>query len=81
MSGVRNRAVRRIAVPPEQQLRTIRALYMIVYNDARSLQPLSVELFHTLGEVLEGVPPEELDLTLIDKEKLLDELEYDSDDD
>jgi hypothetical protein len=47
---------------------------MLVYNDERSLVPLATELFHTVGEILEGVPPEDLDLHLIDKKALLQEL-------
>lgn len=80
MPEMRKRTVRRITVPPKQILRRIRALYMITYNDPRPLQPLSVELFHTLGDILEGVPPEELDLHLIDRTALIDELDYDADD-
>jgi hypothetical protein len=36
--------------------------------------PLATELFHAVGEILEGIPPEDLDLHLIDKEALLKEL-------
>ena len=60
----------------EQKLRTLRALYFVVYNNDESLFPQSVELFHTLGEILEGVPPEELSLRCIDKQALLCELSY-----
>jgi len=71
----RNRTVRKVTVrSPEEKLRSLRALYTLVYNDERSLVPLATELFHTLGEVLEGVPPEDLDLHLIDKEAFLKEL-------
>lgn len=80
MSTVRKRTVRRLAVSPEQTLRRVRALYMIVYNDPKPLQPLTIELFHTLGELLEGVPPEDLDLHLINKTTLLDELDYTTED-
>lgn len=75
MPRTRNQTVRKITVrSPEEKLRTLRALYMLVYNDERSIVPLATELFHTLGEVLEGIPPEELDLHLIDKKMLLKEL-------
>jgi len=60
----------------EQKLRTLRALYFIAYNSEESLFPQSVELFHTIGEILEGVPPDELSLHRIDKQALLRELEY-----
>ena len=75
MPRTRNRTVRKITVrSPEEKLKSIRALYMLVYNDERSMVPLAVELFHTLGEILEGVPPEDLDLHLIDKDAPLKEL-------
>ena len=75
MPRTRNRTVRKVTVrSPEEKLRTLRALYMLVYNDERSLVPLATELFHTVGEILEGVPPEDLDLHLIDKKALLQEL-------
>ena len=62
--------------PPAEKLRVIQTLYMQVYNDERSLIPLSVELFHTLGAILEGVPPHKLELHQIDKEELLRELAF-----
>lgn len=75
MPRTRNSPVRKVTVrTPEEKLRTLRALYMLVYNEERSVVPLSVELFHTIGEILEGVPPEDLDLHLIDKAALLKEL-------
>jgi len=48
-------------------VRMIRALYIIVFNAEESLIPLAVELFHTIGEILEGTPPEELPLHRISK--------------
>ena len=51
---------------------------MLVYNDERSVVPLAVELFHTIGEILEGTSPEDLDLHAIDKKALLKELESDN---
>lgn len=78
MPRSRNKTVRKITVKsPEEKLRTLRALYMLVYNDERSIVPMALELFHTIGEVLEGVPPEDLDLHLIDKKALLEELASD----
>jgi hypothetical protein len=65
--------------PPAEKLHTIQVLYMMVYNDDRSLIPLATELFHTLGAILEGVPPRNLDLQLIDKEALLQELTFNGD--
>lgn len=75
MPRTRNRTVRKITVrSAEEKLKSLRALYMLVYNDERSMVPLAVELFHAVGEILEGIPPEDLDLHLIDKEALLKEL-------
>lgn len=75
MPRTRNSTIRKVMVrSPEEKLKTLRALYMLVYNDERSIVPLAIELFHTLGEVLEGISPEELDLHLIDKKALIKEL-------
>ena len=77
MSKVRNKAVRKkVNAGPtdENRLSVFRTLYYMVYNDDRDLTPLSIELFHVLGEILEGAPPSELSLHRIDKETLLREL-------
>jgi hypothetical protein len=47
---------------------------MMVYNAEASLIPMSVELFHVLGDVLEGVPPDDLQLHRVNKETFLREL-------
>jgi hypothetical protein len=49
-------------------------LYTIVYNAETPLQPIAVELFHLIGEILEGTPPGELDMHRIDKRTFLKEL-------
>jgi len=56
----------------EEKLKAIRALYMIVYNSDESLIPLTTELFHTLGAILEGVKPSDLPLSRVSKRVLLD---------
>lgn len=56
------------------KLRMLRTLYMMVYNAEDSLIPLSVELFHVLGDVLEGIPPEDLQLHRVNKDTFLREL-------
>jgi hypothetical protein len=56
------------------KLRMLRILYMMVYNAEDSLIPMSVELFHVLGEVLEGIPPDDLQLHRVDKDTFLREL-------
>lgn len=77
LSAVRKSTLRVDRTTVEQKLRIIRALYFVAYNSDESLFPQSVELFHTLGEVLEGVPPDELSLHQIDKQALLEELAFD----
>jgi hypothetical protein len=44
---------------------------MMVYNSEASLIPLTTELFHVLGDILEGTPPEELRLYRLNKETFL----------
>lgn len=82
LSDVRDRTIRRKIKPrlrdatsADDKLRIIRALYIMVYNDDESLIPLTTELFHTLGEILEGIKPEDLSLTRIDKYELLKTIE------
>lgn len=59
----------------DEKIRTLRALYIMLYNQDRSIIPLTTELFHVLGEVLEGVPPEQLELRGIDQALLLATIE------
>jgi hypothetical protein len=53
----------------------LRTLYVMLYNGEESIVPLAVELFHTIGEILEGVPAEELEFIRIDKAAFLAELQ------
>jgi hypothetical protein len=69
--GVRKR---RKKIDPDKTLRSVRALYMVVYNSEKSLLLCSTELFHILGDILEGVPPERLSMSQIDKSEVLAEL-------
>jgi len=59
----------------EEKLKVIRALYIMVYNSDQSLIPLTTELFHVLGDILEGVKPQELTLTQINKTTLLETID------
>ncbi len=75
MQNMRNKTLRRkvnlrIATPTTdaEKLRILRALYIQVYNSDLSVYPLVTELFHALGEILEGVPADSLDLCQIDKD-------------
>lgn len=74
MSAVRKSTLRVDKTSVEQKLNIIRTLYFITYNNHQSLIPQAVELFHTIGEVLEGVPPEDLSLHQVSKQALLREL-------
>jgi hypothetical protein len=65
---------RRKRVDPEKTVQAIRALYMTAYNSEKSLLLCSTELFHLLGDILEGVPPERLQMVQIDKSEVLAEL-------
>ena len=57
------------------KLRVIRALYILAYTSEKSLVPIAVELFHLLGDILEGTPIGELELHSIDRKELLLTLE------
>lgn len=80
MPTVRKQTFRRLTsrlrptTSAEDKIRMLRTLYMLVYNAEDSLIPLSVELFHVLGDVLEGIPPEDLSLHRVNKETFLREL-------
>lgn len=76
LSAVRKSTLRVDRTSVEQKLRTLRALYFVSYNSDESLFPQAVELFHTVGEILEGIPPEDLSLCRIDKQALLRELDF-----
>lgn len=76
LSAVRKSTLRVDRTSVELKLRILRALYFIAYNSNESLFPQSVELFHAIGEVLEGVPPKELSLHQLDKQALLQELDF-----
>lgn len=79
MPPVRHKAIRKInpSMPlttDAEKLRILRALYIMIYNAEESLIPLTTELFHVIGEILEGTPAEQLGLNRIDKQKFLREL-------
>ncbi len=57
---------------PEEKLKAIRALYIMVFNSDESLIPLTTELFHALGSILEGVPPGDLPLSRVDRNVFLE---------
>jgi hypothetical protein len=68
------KGVRRKRIDPDKTLRVVRALYMVTYNSEKSLLLCATELFHLLGDILEGVPPERLTMHQIDKSEVLAEL-------
>jgi hypothetical protein len=47
---------------------------MVAYNSEKSLLLCATELFHLLGDILEGTPPERLVMHQIDKSEVLAEL-------
>jgi len=78
VSQVRKPSVRGRAAQSRdaQKLRVLRSLYFVVYNDDQSLVPQAVELFHAVGDILEGVAPEELDLHRVNRSDFLCELSH-----
>lgn len=80
MPAVRKQAFRRLksklrpTTNDADKIRMLRILYMMVYNAEDSLIPMSVELFHVLGDILEGVTPEDIPLHRVNKETFLREL-------
>jgi len=79
MPALRFKAVRKVSclrsTSDAEKVRMLRTLYVMLYNGEESIIPLATELFHAVGEILEGVPAEELDLVRIDKSVFLQELE------
>lgn len=74
LNRLKRRTMSRSKSKDSQKLHTIRALYFMVYNNDAQLHPLAVELFHVLGEILEGKSPQDLTLRNISKQSLLQEL-------
>lgn len=79
MSQMRHKTLRKLnpAIPvttDTEKVRMLRALYIMIFNAEESLIPLTTELFHVMGEILEGSAAEQLDLNRIDKQKFLREL-------
>ena len=79
MPELRHRTVRRKIstgtrkkVTLEEKLTCLRALYMVVYNGEDSIIPQATELFHLLGDVLEGTPPESLAFNRVNRKDVLD---------
>lgn len=54
-----------------EKIRIFRALYIIVYNSDTSIFPLVTELFHLVGDILEGVSPEDLEFRRVDRKRFL----------
>ena len=82
MSEMRHKTVRKKTVSAQRQtasaeevIRTLKAFYIIMYNSEDSLIPLMLELFHLLGDILEGVPAKDLEVKGIDKATLLSTIE------
>ena len=78
MSNVRNKTIRRkvstkmrIPTSDVEKIRILRTLYILVYNSDVSIFLLVTELFHTLGDILEGIPVDELEFKRIDQKLFL----------
>jgi hypothetical protein len=57
------------------KLKRIRALHVTAYSAHVPVEKTSVEFFYCVGDVLEGLKPEELKLSLINRSEFLKELE------
>lgn len=62
----------------EAKLESISALYMLVFNSEESLVPLSLELYHLLGEILGNTLPKNLQMHRVNKSAFLRELSLDN---
>ena len=78
MPKMRHRTLRRLIGPrlkntttDAEKVRILRALYVLVYNSEESIIPLTAEIFHILGDILEGTSAEELPLRYIKKDRFL----------
>lgn len=56
------------------KLKVIRALHITAYNSKLAVAETAPELYYAIGDVLEGVRPEELTLNKIDRDEFLKEL-------
>lgn len=76
---MRHKTLRKITpstpkISDSEKVRMLRTLYIMVFNSDDSIVPLATELFHIMGEILEGTPAEQLDLNGIDRNRFLQEL-------
>jgi len=61
----------RVPTSDVEKVRILRTLYILVYNSDVSIFPIVTELFHSLGDILEGIPAEELDFKRVNRELFL----------
>ena len=59
------------------KLKAIRALWVTAHNQTGDLEGIAAEFFFALGDLLEGHPPEELNLRNIDAQSFMKELRDD----
>jgi hypothetical protein len=71
MRTMRNSTLRVGETTPDEQLKILKAMYMVIYNSPEDLIPYALELFHTIGAILEGTPLQQLELHRIDKQRVL----------
>lgn len=60
-----------------EKLKAIRALYITAHNQTGELEPVALEFFFMVGDLLEGHPPDTLPLKKIMREDFLKELRDD----
>lgn len=58
-----------------QLVKVIRALHIAAMCTPLGIDKTASEFFYSVGDILEGVPPEKLELKIINKEEFLRELE------
>jgi hypothetical protein len=68
----RSRLNMKTTTAERKKLCAIKALYIVVYNSPKSIYPLTLELFHTIGNILEGDDPLSLNLNKIDSVKYIE---------
>jgi hypothetical protein len=57
-----------------EKLKAIRALYITAHNETGELEPLALEFYFAIGDLLEGESPDNLKLLHIPKKDFLKEL-------
>lgn len=59
------------------KLNAIRALHITAHNSPLDMQKTAVEFYYAVGDLLEGLQAEELELKNIERDEFLKELHHD----